>query len=86
MAYAFDNRGLEEAFDRIDETILPTLSTMLDMLIESASLARAGADAEVHAAQLRGLALELDSVTRQVEALSMPPFPNEGYPAARISA
>ena len=84
MAYAYDEKGLEEAFAAIEETILPTLSNMLDMLIESASLARAGADAEAHAAQLRGLALELDSVTRQVEALSAPVSP--AYPAARISA
>jgi hypothetical protein len=84
VAYALENRSLEEAFDRIEQTILPTLSTMLDMLIESASLARAGADAEAHAAQLRGLALELDSVTSQVEALSAPVCP--AYLAARISA
>jgi hypothetical protein len=81
VAYACENRGLEEAFDRIEETILPTLSTMLDMLLETASLARAGTDAELCARQLRGLALELDSATRQVEALSAPQC-DEVYQAA----
>jgi hypothetical protein len=77
-----DNRGLDEAFDRIEETILPALSTMLDMLLETASLARAGTDAELHAQQLRGLALELDFVARQVEALSAPEGRDEVYRAA----
>ena len=63
-------KGLDEAFERIEESILPSLSMMLDSLLDAASLARAGVDAEIYAVELRTLALELESVTRQVEDLS----------------
>jgi hypothetical protein len=63
-------RGLEEAFERIEESILPSLSMMLDSLLDAASLARPGADAEIYAIEIRTLALELEAVTRQVEDLS----------------
>ena len=62
--------GLDEAFERIEESILPSLSMMLDSLLDAASLARPGADADVYAVELRVLALELEAVTRQVEAIS----------------
>jgi hypothetical protein len=62
--------ALDEAFERIEETILPSLSMMLDSLIDAASLARPGVDAEAYAAELRGMALELEALTRQVETLS----------------
>ena len=61
--------GLDEAFERIEESILPSLSMMLDSLLDAASLARPGADADVYAIELRMLALELESVTRQIEAI-----------------
>ena len=61
---------LEEAFERIEETILPSLSMMLDTLLEASSLARAGIDAETYAAELRTIALQLESLTQQVEAIS----------------
>jgi hypothetical protein len=60
----------ERALGRIEESILPSLSLILDSLIESASLARPGVDAEGHAAELRKLALQLETLTREVEALS----------------
>lgn len=63
-------RQLDEAFERIEETILPSLSLMLDTLLEAAALARPGHDAEVFAAELRTLGLQLDELTRQVEAAS----------------
>ena len=62
--------GLDEAFERIEESILPSLSMMLDSLLDAASLARPGADADIYAIELRTLALELESVTRQIEAIS----------------
>ena len=63
-------RGLDEALERIEESILPSLSMMLDSLLDAASLARPGADAGLYAMELRVLALELESVTRQVEEIS----------------
>jgi hypothetical protein len=60
-------RDLDEAFGEIEESILPSLSLMLDALLDAAALARSGADAEACAAELRSLALQLDRITRQVE-------------------
>jgi len=63
-------RQLDEAFERIEETILPSLSMMLDTLLEAAALARPGKDGEAFAAELRMLGIQLDAVTRQIEAVS----------------
>ena len=62
--------GLEEAFERIEGTILPSISMMLDALLEAAALARPGIDADVYAAELRTIALQLEALTKQVEAIS----------------
>jgi hypothetical protein len=69
MAQAHASPGLEEAFERIEETILPSLSMMLDTLLEAAALARPGHDADVYAAELRTIGCELEALTRAVEAL-----------------
>ena len=61
---------LDEAFEQIEERILPSISMMLDTLLDAASLARPGIDAEAHAAELRTLALQVEELTRQVEAVS----------------
>jgi hypothetical protein len=63
-------RQLDEAFERIEETILPSLSFMLDALLEAAALARPGHDGEVFAAELRTLGFQLEELTREVEAVS----------------
>lgn len=63
-------QGLDEAFDRIEETILPSISMMLDTLLDASALARPGMDAQVYAAELRTIALQLEELTRQVEAIS----------------
>ena len=63
-------QGLDEAFDRIEETILPSISMMLDTLLDAAALARTGHDREAYAAELRTIALQLEELTRQVEAIS----------------
>ena len=62
--------GVEEALERIEETILPGISMMLDTLLDAAALARPGFDADVFAAELRTIACQLDELTRQVESLS----------------
>lgn len=70
MAEADSRRELDEAFERIEESILPSLSLMLDTLLEAATLARPGHDGEAFAAELRTLGLQLEALTRQVEAVS----------------
>jgi hypothetical protein len=77
-------QSLEEAFEQIEETILPTLSMMLDTLLEAASLARPGQDAEVHAAELRTIGYQLQELTRQIEAAA--PRPAQVQPPRRASA
>jgi hypothetical protein len=57
---------LAEAFDRIEETILPCIAMMLDTLLDaSASLAEV--DPKALAAELQILAAELEELTRTVE-------------------
>ncbi|HEX8571903.1 MAG TPA: hypothetical protein VF759_04050 [Allosphingosinicella sp.] len=70
MAHSDPSRQLHEAFERIEETILPSLSMMLDTLLEAAALARPGHDGEAFAAELRTLGFQLEELTRQVEAAS----------------
>ena len=60
---------LEEAFDRIEETILPCISMMLDTLLDaSANLTEL--DPKVLIAELQTLAAELEELTRAVERSS----------------
>ena len=70
MRYADQKQSLDEAFERIEETILPSISMMLDTLLDAATLARPGVDASVYAAELRTVALQLEALTKQVEAIS----------------
>ena len=74
--------GLDEAFDRIEETILPSISMMLDTLLDAAALARPGMDAQVYAAELRTIALQLEELTRQVEAISPARLDPQDYRSA----
>ena len=73
MSYAESSRSLDAAFARIEGAILPSLTMMLDALLDTAALARPGADAASYAAELKILAAELEAVTYQVETLSAQP-------------
>lgn len=79
-------QGLEHALGRIEDALLPSLSLMLDSLLDAASLARPGIDAESYAADLRVLALELETLTSTVEGLAhrhhLPPKAYRGASAA----
>jgi hypothetical protein len=70
MGSADQKQGLDEAFERIEETILPSISLMLDTLLDAAQLTKPGIDADIYAAELRTIALQLEALTRQVEAMS----------------
>ena len=57
---------LDEAFERIEETILPCIAMMLDTLLDaSANLAQI--DPKALAAELQTLAAELEALTQAVE-------------------
>jgi hypothetical protein len=60
---------LEEAFERIEETILPCIAMMLDTLLD-ASANLADIDPKALAAELQTLAVELEELTRAVERSS----------------
>jgi hypothetical protein len=72
MGTARHQMKLDAAFEQIEESILPSISMMLDTLLDAASLGRPGVDAEVYAAELRTIALQLEGLTREVESLSFP--------------
>jgi uncharacterized membrane protein YccC len=60
---------LDEAFERIEETILPCIAMMLDTLLDaSANLAES--DPKALAAELQILAAELEELTQAVERSS----------------
>lgn len=77
---------LEAAFEEIEGSILPSLSLLLDSLIETAAAARPGIDAAEHAAQLRAMAFGLDDVTRRIEELAPAAAPVQAPERVRISA
>lgn len=60
---------LLEAFDRIEETILPCIAMMLDTLLD-ASANLADTDPKALAAELQTLAAELEELTQAVERSS----------------
>ncbi len=60
---------LEEAFERIEETILPCIAMMLETLLD-ASANFAATDPKALAAELQTLAAELEELTQAVERSS----------------
>jgi hypothetical protein len=69
MATADLQARLEEAFDRIEETILPCISMMLETLLD-VSAGVGETNPKALAAELRTLAAELEELTRAVERSS----------------
>ena len=77
---------LDRAFEQIEGSVLPSLSMLLDTLLDSAAAARPGIDARVHAAEIRTLALHLEDLTRQVEAVAPSAVRVQPLERLRISA
>ncbi|HYI42604.1 MAG TPA: hypothetical protein VD768_03155 [Sphingomicrobium sp.] len=69
MAVSAQQLRLEEAFERIEETILPCISMMLETLLD-ASAGLGDCDPKALAAELQTLAAELEALTRTVERSS----------------
>ena len=69
MAVNEQQARLEEAFERIEETILPCIAMMLETLLD-ASAGIADCDPKALAAELQTLAAELEALTRTVERSS----------------
>lgn len=66
MPHAKAQARLDDAFERIEETILPCIAMMLETLID-ASEAIPGDDRRFLAAELETLAAELEALTKVVE-------------------
>ena len=60
---------LEEAFERIEETILPCITMMLETLLD-ASAGAGQNDPKALAAELQTLAAELEELTQAIERSS----------------
>ena len=69
MAHDDQQARLEEAFDRIEETILPCIAMMLETLLD-ASEGVAETDPKALAAELKTLAAQLEELTQAVERSS----------------
>ena len=69
MPTAEQQMRLEEAFERIEETILPCIAMMLETLID-ASESVAPDERRFLAAELKTLAAELEELTKAVERSS----------------
>jgi len=69
MPPAEQQKRLEEAFDKIEETILPCIAMMLETLLD-ASAGVAESDPKALAAELQTLAAELEELTQAVERSS----------------
>jgi hypothetical protein len=83
MVHPEHQQSLDEAFERIEETILPCISMMLDTLLDAVAAGQSGMDSEIYAAELRTIALQLDALTKQVDAVSPKRVDPQGY---RLSA
>ena len=75
--------NLDQALERIEAAILPSVALMLDSLIDAASLARPGADGDAYATELRRLARDLGSITCALESVTRT---HGGDPYAAASA
>ena len=79
-----EQERLEEAFERIEETILPCIAMMLETLLD-ASAGAAQSDPKALAAELQTLAAELEELTQAVER-SSPVHLEPGEYKANIAA
>jgi hypothetical protein len=69
MANGEQQARLEEAFERIEETILPCIAMMLETLIDASEWV-AAEERRFLAAELKTLAAELEELTKAVERSS----------------
>jgi hypothetical protein len=68
-----NHRQFTNALDRLDQTVLPNLSRLLDGVLESAALARPGIDAAHHADALRHSAAQVAQLTALIGAVTQRP-------------
>ena len=69
MPMAQDQARLEEAFERIEETILPCIAMMLETLMDASESVAAG-ERRFLVGELQTLAAELEELTQAIERSS----------------
>ena len=77
-----ENQRIDEALQRIEGAILPSVSILLDTLVDAAALAKPGADAETYAAEIRALTLQVKTLAREVQAAAPAPVLRRNASAA----
>lgn len=70
MAPKDQKQQFDRAFDRIEETILPCIGMLLDTLLEASELRRTSVSPQNYAVALRMLGMQVEALTREIEALS----------------
>ncbi len=65
-----NHRQFASALERIDQTVLPNLSRLLDGVLDSAALARPGVDALAYADALRRGAVQVGQLGALVGAVA----------------
>lgn len=70
MVPASSQEKIDDALDRIEGTILPCIGMMLDTLLDAAEVRAGGISRSAYAAELRTLALQLETLTRDIETMS----------------
>lgn len=70
MGEPTDRTGVDDAFDRIEDTILPCIAMMLDTLSEAASAEGETLDRAAFSAELNTLSLQLEALTREIELIN----------------
>jgi hypothetical protein len=68
-----NHRQFADALERIDQTVLPNLSRLLDGVLESAALARPGIDGLAYAEALRDSADQVTQLTALIGAVAQRP-------------
>lgn len=68
-----NHRQFTNAFETLDQTVLPNLSRLLDGVLESAALARPGVDALQYADALRHSAAQVGQLTALIGAVAQRP-------------
>lgn len=68
-----NHRQFSNAIERLDQTVLPNLSKLLDGVLDSAALARPGVDALHHADALRHSAAQVAQLSALVAAVAQSP-------------
>lgn len=73
--------ALDDAFKVVEEGIMPSVSMMLETLIEAAVSGTPGVDAELYAAELRSMGNQMARITREIQTMCGPAHAMPAYEA-----